>query len=195
MIEPLHTKLLVPGCIDTIHRKRLSPLQSEITQKKITTVVAGAGYGKTTLISQAIEDSDLDAVWYTLDVSDRDSFTFLSYLISGVRNIFPAFGSETIRKMDNPDISRGDPREILTSFVNEIDDMIGSGFFLVFDDYHSVQDSPDVKAAMEFFLDYLPPPDSLDYHQSVRSKSACFRAQVKEIGMRYSYRRSCFFRF
>lgn len=49
------SKLMVPRTADTIIRDKLKPLLLEIPVKKITNVTVGAGYGKTTLIAQAVK--------------------------------------------------------------------------------------------------------------------------------------------
>ena len=71
----LHSKLLRPQPPNIVRRKRLYPLLAQIPQKSLTTVVAGAGFGKTTLIAEACAHLRLDSVWYRLDVTDKDFST------------------------------------------------------------------------------------------------------------------------
>ena len=61
-IRILNSKLLIPRYSDIIKRERLHLSFSEIVEKKVTTVIAGAGYGKTTLIAQACEVLDLKRI-------------------------------------------------------------------------------------------------------------------------------------
>ena len=89
----LITKLLPPRSQDVIASENISPLFSQIKEKKLTTVTAGAGYRKTTLISQAIGELNLKAVWYRLDESDEDFITFLHYLSVGIKKIYPDYGN------------------------------------------------------------------------------------------------------
>ncbi|MDY6932998.1 MAG: hypothetical protein SVZ03_02090 [Spirochaetota bacterium] len=79
----------------------MRPLLDEIPNKKITNVVAGAGFGKTTLIAQACMYSKVNTVWYRLDKSDKNFITFLSYLIAGIGKYFPEFGIETHQKIED----------------------------------------------------------------------------------------------
>ena len=54
-------------------------------------VTGGAGYGKTTLVAQAIRKHEFQTVWYFLDSSDADLPTFMSYLIVGIQKYYPDF--------------------------------------------------------------------------------------------------------
>jgi LuxR family maltose regulon positive regulatory protein len=57
--------------IERLARRDLSP---------IVLVVAPAGYGKTTLLSQWAEHSDLAFAWVSLDEGDNDPKVLLSYV-------------------------------------------------------------------------------------------------------------------
>ena len=80
----LKSKLRFSGASETIIRDRLMPMLSDIQVKRLTMVIAGAGYGKTTLVKQAISYFNLPAVWYRLDKYDSDFETFFSYLKTGI---------------------------------------------------------------------------------------------------------------
>jgi LuxR family maltose regulon positive regulatory protein len=85
----LNSKLLIPRSSNTIHRERLLTQLSETTNKRLTTVIAGAGYGKTTLIAQAVSARRVDTVWYRLDAPDKDLIVILRYLMAGFQKFFP----------------------------------------------------------------------------------------------------------
>lgn len=139
-------------------RKRLYYLLDEVPKKRLTTIVAGAGYGKTTLIAQAARYLNLDAVWYRLDRSDQDFITFLSYLTAGIRNYFPEVGIETFRRIEEAQVLPREREAILAVFLSEIENLVKKDLIIVFDDYHLVQESHEIKETMRFFLDHLPPP-------------------------------------
>ena len=82
-IRILDSKLSKPSLTDTVFRDRLQPVLEELKNKKLTTVIAGAGYGKTTLVSQACADQGSKTIWYRLDSMDKDFITFLHYLVAG----------------------------------------------------------------------------------------------------------------
>jgi hypothetical protein len=88
-----HSKLKVSTAPHTLARKRLTRMLSAIMQKKLALVVAGAGYGKTTLAAQCIAGLKAPFIWYSLDESDGDIATFLAYLIEGIRRHHPDFAA------------------------------------------------------------------------------------------------------
>ena len=64
------------------------------------TVVAGAGYGKSTLVSYWLETSDNPNAWVSLDATDNDLRLFLSYFLTAIQTIFPDFGRQLLDKVN-----------------------------------------------------------------------------------------------
>lgn len=156
-LKILNAKLLQPRITNIIHRKRLYPVLSEISRKCLTLVTAGAGFGKTTLISDACAYLGLDTVWYRLDGSDRDYITFLSYLVAGIQAYYPRFGVETIRCMNDANISdQSGQAAILTHFLREIEEHVKKDMIIVLDDYQRLQGSVKINHSLQFFLEHLP---------------------------------------
>jgi ATP/maltotriose-dependent transcriptional regulator MalT/two-component SAPR family response regulator len=152
-IPILHSKLMAPRTTDTITRDKLQPLKSEIPKKKIITVTAGAGYGKTTFIAQAVQG--YDTVWYRLDNLDRDLTTFMHHLIEGVRRMYPDFGQEIIKRMEESQTLGLEYKGIITLFIHELDTRLEKDIMIVLDDYHSVQDSPMIRDAVQLLTEHL----------------------------------------
>jgi DNA-binding SARP family transcriptional activator len=153
----LSSKLLAPQATDTVARERLYPLLIEIPQKKLTTIVAGAGYGKTTLIAQAGNYLNLNTVWYRLDTSDGDFIVFLSYLAAGIQKYFPGFGAQTCRWLAKKQDLKQGREAVLTIFLNELEKVVKKDLIIVLDDYHTIQYSPEIKLSLEFLLTHFPP--------------------------------------
>ena len=59
------------------------------TNGDVTTVIAPAGYGKTTIITQWAAQTALPVAWFSIDDTDNDLVQFLSYLASAIQTIFP----------------------------------------------------------------------------------------------------------
>jgi ATP/maltotriose-dependent transcriptional regulator MalT len=53
-IPILNSKLTAPHLADTMKRERLLSFMNHAAKKRLTTIVAAAGYGKTTLAAQTI---------------------------------------------------------------------------------------------------------------------------------------------
>ncbi len=185
IMDVLHSKLQTPKRYHILHRKRLIRLFEDICQTKLAAVTAGAGYGKTTLVMDALEALDVVPVWYRLDKQDTDFLVFMSYLYSAVQQHFSGPN----------DIEKG-PRISNTSLQKQTDTLLEWLVFLektvkqqtvfVLDDYHLVQDSQQINHAIEFILDRLPDHIHLVIigrkNLSFRLSSLRAREQLFEIG-------------
>ncbi|MBU3914198.1 hypothetical protein KKA14_01555 [bacterium] len=156
-IQILKSKLLPPKVPEIVKRDRLRQTLSEIKNKKLTLVIAGAGFGKTTLIAETTQRQNLDFIWYRLDKTDRDFITVLSYLVEGFRSYFPEFGEQTSRRMREADISNLGREAILHSFISEIETNVQKDMVIVLDDFHLIQSGTEIKESVEFILERLPP--------------------------------------
>jgi LuxR family maltose regulon positive regulatory protein len=150
----LETKFYVPRArFDVVPRPRLSDAISRGAERKLTIVVAPAGFGKTTLVAAWLAGAaNGQFAWLSLDASDNNPTLFWTYLIAAVQKVHPSAGIEAIahlRSSDPPPIE-----SVLTTVINEIDS-IDSDFTLVLDDYHVI-DADAIHAAMTFLLDRLP---------------------------------------
>jgi LuxR family transcriptional regulator, maltose regulon positive regulatory protein len=135
-IRILGTKLAIPHTDGTIKRERLLSLLEQSGTKKLTTIVAGPGYGKTTLVAHAIACLKMKTVWYRLDESDGDPATFFNYLVAGMRRHYPHFGTATLQSFrETTDPSSA----VATIFLSETEDTIKEDIIIVLDDCHSVK--------------------------------------------------------
>lgn len=116
---------------DLIKRLECNP------QRTLSLFAAPAGYGKSTLAAQWLEKSVLPGVWISLDETDSNSRTFLSYLVAAVRRLHPEFCERIYDVLDAPQLP---PQEILaTLLANDLAE-ISDPFLLVLDDYHHITD-------------------------------------------------------
>ena len=83
-MDILHSKIQIPKRYNILRRNRLHRYFNDICQKKLIAVTAGAGYGKTTLVMDALASHNIVPAWYRLDEQDSDFFVFISYLYSAV---------------------------------------------------------------------------------------------------------------
>lgn len=151
----LRSKLLPPNPSGILKRDRLYPVLSEIKKKKILTVVAGAGYGKTTLIAEACSLLKLDAVWYRLDKTDTDFTAFILYLIEGIKQYYPDFGKKTLARIGEAEISSQGRHAIASAFLSEIEETVKNNLTIILDDYHLIE-SPEIAKSLEFIIDLIP---------------------------------------
>ena len=86
-IEPhiLRTKLYPPRLPEIVARERLLQELERARPFKLAAIVAGAGYGKSTLAAEFLQKLESPFVWYQLEDTDSDLTEFLSYLVAGLR--------------------------------------------------------------------------------------------------------------
>jgi DNA-binding SARP family transcriptional activator len=155
-IRILRSKLLSPQVSETIRRERLLFLMSNTLKRRLTTVVAGAGYGKSTLIEQASRYFRWNAVWYRLEKSDKEFGAFLNYLLAGICQVFPDFGVETLSRLEATKSLKQEQETILTIFLSELEEIVIDNLIIILDDYHTVQDDQEIGRTIEFLLTNLP---------------------------------------
>ena len=158
-MEILVSKLQTPKRYNILHRERLIRAFENIVQYKLVTITAGAGYGKTTLVMDALSHQNIIPVWYRLDEQDTDFQVFLSYLYSAVQYHFP--GTDEIRTngvAETGPIHKTNLKkstDTLLEWLAFAERKITKPAVLVLDDYHLVQDNDQINEAIEFILERL----------------------------------------
>lgn len=151
----LHSKLQAPKRRQIIRRQRLIRYFNDICQKKIITVTAGAGYGKTTLVVDALASQDVVSVWYRLDEQDTDVMGFVHYLYAAFRQHFPGSdGAGMGSEISTPGLKK--QTALLHDWLVFLEKTVAQQAVLVLDDYHLVQDFQPINDAISYILDRLP---------------------------------------
>ena len=130
---------------ETLARDRLLDWLAAKVHHRVILVLADAGYGKTTLMADFSRRTRHRTLWYRLDDDDRDWISFLSHLIAAGREHDPGFAPTTAAMLS--DLSMGGPsREAATDvFLRELPAIAEHGAVLILDDFHLVDESPDVR--------------------------------------------------
>ena len=130
---------------ETLARDRLLDWLQVKIHHRVVLVTAEAGYGKTTLLSDFSRRTRRRTVWYRLDDEDRNWVAFLSYMVAAGRESDPAFAETTASLL--AEVGAGGPtRETVTdAFVRDFRALGDRGAVVIFDDYHAVDDSDDVR--------------------------------------------------
>lgn len=119
-----------------VPRPRLFDLLEGGSQRPLTLVCAPAGYGKSTAVSQWLEEHERPSVWLSLDEHDTDLRLFLSYLVMALQTIFPEELQKMSAILDAPVLPP--PRVLAGNLTNELE-QIAQPVTLVLDDYHAVE--------------------------------------------------------
>src|SRR5690349_2056244 len=72
----------------TLDRPELEARLAAGTDRRLTVIVAGAGFGKSTLASRVARTRT--AAWYTVDAADRHTGTFAAGVVAALRRLVPA---------------------------------------------------------------------------------------------------------
>ena len=150
------TKLAIPlrrG--DTLRRPRLVDALQQVIDRQLLLVVAPAGYGKTTLLTDFASDSAIPICWYALGPADAEPAIFLEYLVAAIQARFPRFGSDTRRAMAHANF-RTDAMAVAATLVHEIQERIPDYFAVVLDDYHEINHSAAINQVVDALLIHAP---------------------------------------
>jgi LuxR family maltose regulon positive regulatory protein len=86
----LRTRLLPPRLPpNSVPRPELVSRVNRGLEGRLLAIVAGAGYGKTTLLVQALESSPLPWVWVSCDPRLRSPEMLMAHVAAGVAGAFP----------------------------------------------------------------------------------------------------------
>ena len=150
----LKTKLAIPPLrSDVVSRPRLLKKLNEGANRKLSLLSAPPGFGKTTLLSEWILKKKLPAAWFSIDESDNDPISFLTYMIAALQTVDKNWGQPALELIQSPQ-SPSFESTIITLINSLIP--IPKNMVLVLDDYHLIQSS-SIHDMMGLFLDALPP--------------------------------------
>lgn len=152
----LRTKLYVPPLRpNLVPRPRLIERLNQSLQPghKLTLVSAPAGSGKTTLVSNWIQQLDVPAAWLSLDEGDNEPTRFVYYLFAALQEAHFELGESVLALLHSP---QPPPLEtLLTLLINDLTTSANQ-MIVVFDDYHVIREL-EIHTAMSFLLDNQPP--------------------------------------
>jgi ATP/maltotriose-dependent transcriptional regulator MalT len=151
MVKISSVRLAVPKtAAGEIIRKKLID-QVLNSQSKIAYIHAGAGYGKTTLLSQ-LADSMENSVWLTLD-GESDVFAFLNILSEALQQSFPDYDFTASEYL--PFERKNNFITILANaFINSIE-KLSKDFIIILDDLHTIEE-PRTRSLIACILKYKP---------------------------------------
>ncbi len=150
-------KLEAPPLRDGIlHRERLLGWLDRRIHHRVVTVVAEAGYGKTTLLADFASRTRLATLWYRLDEEDRDPVAFLNYLVAAGRRLVPTFAPTTAAMLRDLG-SGGHSHDVLVrTLVRELRELGDGPIVLILDDLQLVDDVPEIRTVLRDMVAQAP---------------------------------------
>ena len=99
-------------------------------------IIAGPGYGKTTLLAQAIAGDDPPVAWMSCDPELSDPGMFFAYVAASFARPFPGFGADL--RLQGP------PQAQASAVGNEVIETVAGEVILALDDVHLLGDRAGV---------------------------------------------------
>jgi len=144
----LRRPLIRPG---TVRRSSLIERLARAGPRPVVSVVAPAGYGKTTLLSQWAERNGLAFAWVSVDEGDNDAKVLLSYVAEALDAVEPIDG-RVFDALASPVSSV--PGSVVPRLGRAFSSMT-SPVVLVLDDVHVLRNS-ECRAALSVLADHVP---------------------------------------
>ena len=153
--EPiLRTKLYRPQLtVELIDRERLIPTMNRALEVPLTLVSAPAGYGKSVLVAQWVEQLDSPIAWLSLDAGDSGLREFLQYFLAAVDTVSPGSCDATRELLAAGSLA---PVPVLAGYLLNDLDAMDAPCSVVLDDYHRIDPLSPVHDLMLRMLDHPP---------------------------------------
>ncbi|MEM8863238.1 MAG: AAA family ATPase, partial [Chloroflexota bacterium] len=153
----LTTKLIPPKLPQVfVNRPRLNQMIDEWQYSQLTLITAPAGYGKTMLVTNWLQQENVSCAWLSLDEFDDDPVRFLRYFIAAWQTIDPEIGkaSQDILDGNTTGLLASAPQSLLIPIINDLAQR-SSKDVLVLDDFHEIS-NPIICNMLNFWVDNAP---------------------------------------
>lgn len=143
---PLSRRLVPrPGLLQTLERN--------VHDHKLTSIAAPAGYGKTTLLAQWANASQVPHCWLSLGQDENDPDRFFRYLFAAWSEQQPDLATHALGLLLGS--AAPDRAAVLAAFINAAVSLPEHSV-IILDEYHLIVE-PAIHEAMAFLLDHAPP--------------------------------------
>ena len=151
----INTKISIPAPgTRIVARPRLADKFHEGLQRPLTVITAPAGFGKTTMVSDALREyaGEHQIAWLSLDEEDSHLIRFLYHLVATLQSVAPDVGRAPIFLIGRLQLPA--PNDLITALLSEIAESTKQ-IVLVLDDFHAVS-SPEIQASVSFLVEHMP---------------------------------------
>jgi LuxR family transcriptional regulator, maltose regulon positive regulatory protein len=146
--DVLFTRVLPPRLpADCLARRALVSRIAAGMEGRLVTVLAGAGYGKSTAVAQALKETRHPGAWLSCDERIGGAPDLLAHVMAAVASRIPGFGSRLT-------LDGGVPAQV-AAVCNELLATLPDDLVLVLDDVHLLD--PEATSALEGLLRDAPP--------------------------------------
>lgn len=180
---PLLASKLYPG-VGTLHplaRPRLDPPPSLLDGGlTVASIVAPAGYGKSTLMARwytLLDEAEVRGAWISLDEDDNEPTRFMRYLVAALQNVEAGMGRDVLSQLAAESLVV--PQVLLESIASDLA-RLQRRAVLFLDDLHFINNA-DVLRIIEWMVNYAQP-----HIQFVLGSREALRIRLSGLRMRGS---------
>jgi DNA-binding SARP family transcriptional activator/tetratricopeptide (TPR) repeat protein len=161
---PARAPKLLPPTLDqgtTVPRPDLEHRLAEGASRRLTVLVAGPGFGKSTLAARIA--AARPAAWYTVDASDRHLGTLATGIASALRLRLPDLPADVAAPVEGSIDPRDDADALSRAqaaaaiFADALQGVLRDDLLLVIDDLQAIADAPPAWRFVEALVRVAPP--------------------------------------
>ncbi len=152
------TKFIAPQVKGAhIRRERLHRLLEGAHEVPLTVVVAGAGYGKSTLLAGFVDASGVPGLWYELGERDADPQVLALHLAHLCHRVFPGAAARALAALERPGGAAVHWAAAAEALADGLLDRLEQHTLLVLDDFEVLDRAPEALGLINHFVGHLPP--------------------------------------
>ena len=156
-IPIIRTKIIIPRRrTEILTRKRLLEILDNVIDLKLLILAAPAGYGKTSLMIDFANHTQLPVCWFSLDSLDADAQRFIAHFLTAIASHYPGFGDASFAALQNINQDKLDLDAVVNAIINDCYENITENFVFVLDDYHLVRDSKPIESFVNRITQEMP---------------------------------------
>jgi LuxR family maltose regulon positive regulatory protein len=121
--------------------------------RRLFLVVAPAGYGKTTLVTDWLDKAGIPSAWLSLDEADNDPLRFFTYVVAALQKMLGPKLTQPL--LEAFPMTPQSPEAFVHPLINDLT-TVNRPILLALDDYHVIT-AGFVQEAMVFLLRRAPP--------------------------------------
>lgn len=150
--------------IKSLTEALLSTASDQQSLYKLALICAPAGYGKTTLLAEAVQQTSTPCCWCFLEKEDATPALFLQVLLASMRYCFPslihlldALSQEyVVETLGDELVELAHWEKLIDALIKLLDAEIAQQFVFAFCHYQEVNQSPDINRLLNYLLKNLP---------------------------------------
>ena len=143
-----------------IRRPRLEKLVAEARTRRLTTLIAGPGFGKTTIMAQVFDPAR--SIWHTVTPLDSSVASFARAIVNGIRLLVPDLSGDVLLALEGgrgPGIGEGSggPDALAARLAQDLAAKLTKELVLVVDEVHELAPGGESARFLEALCRHAPP--------------------------------------